>query len=277
MPARDATFSIPKLIATDLDGTLLNSAERISPRNRAVLERATASGVQLVLASGRPARWMLPVVEQLHIRPLCVAANGAIVYNSATGEILRSHILDSQTMENAARVCVDILGDHIGFGVERFHPDIYAPEEEIFRVTHNFAHLWDESHFSSFDLEKVIEKPAVKLLVRDEKRSAESMYSLLKHELSGVHITYSISEGLLELSYPHVTKVTGLAEVAKDYGVDSKDIIAFGDMPNDIDMLSWAGCGVAMGNAHPILKNYANFITKINDEDGVAHILEQWW
>ncbi|MGZ6800936.1 MAG: HAD family hydrolase, partial [Mycobacteriaceae bacterium] len=82
---------------------------------------------------------------------------------------------------------------------------------------------------------------------------------------------------LVELSAPGVTKATGLAKVAGDYGVEQATVIAFGDMPNDVPMLSWVGHGVAMGNAHPAAVAVANEITGSHTQDGLANVLERWW
>lgn len=81
----------------------------------------------------------------------------------------------------------------------------------------------------------------------------------------------------IELSAPGITKASGLAKVAETLSVDVKDIVAFGDMPNDVPMLTMVGLGVAMGNAHPAAVAAANEVTVTNAEDGVAHVLERWW
>jgi hypothetical protein len=90
-------------------------------------------------------------------------------------------------------------------------------------------------------------------------------------------LTFSHPRGLVEMSLPGVTKATGLAEVARDLEVDAADVVAFGDMPNDLEMLLWAGHGVAMGNAHPALLDVANEVTASHADDGLAVVLERWF
>jgi len=120
-------------------------------------------------------------------------------------------------------------------------------------------------------------KSAVKLLVRNDRKTAWDLYHLIKlvvpPELA--HITFSTDEGLLEISAPQVTKAAGLMAVAQFYGVPASDVVAFGDMPNDIEMLQWAGLGVAMGNADERVKVAADEITTSNDDFGVARVLER--
>ena len=91
------------------------------------------------------------------------------------------------------------------------------------------------------------------------------------------HVTYSMDEGLLEFSQPGVNKATGVSVLAAQYGVAPEEIVAFGDMPNDLEMLAWVGMGVAMANASPVLLDAADHVTVSNDEDGVTAVLEHWF
>jgi hypothetical protein len=120
--------------------------------------------------------------------------------------------------------------------------------------------------------------PAVKMLVRDPALSSDAMVAVLAPVVgSAGDLTFSHSGGLVEISAPGVTKATGLAEVAAAVGVSASDVVAFGDMPNDLEMLRWAGHGVAMGNAHPALREVADEVTATNAEDGLALVLERWF
>ena len=92
-----------------------------------------------------------------------------------------------------------------------------------------------------------------------------------------VQITHSSLDGLVEISAAGITKASGLAILAEKHGVAAADVVAFGDMPNDLPMLAWAGCSVAMGNAHDDVLAVADEVTSTNDEDGVAQVLERWF
>jgi hydroxymethylpyrimidine pyrophosphatase-like HAD family hydrolase len=122
-------------------------------------------------------------------------------------------------------------------------------------------------------------QPAIKLLVRQLDASSDVMAAAVSELLGAGHldVTFSTGYGLIELSAPGVTKATGLARLAGELGVARADVLALGDMPNDLSMLRWAGHGVAMANAHPAVLESADEITALNSEDGLALILERWF
>jgi len=130
-------------------------------------------------------------------------------------------------------------------------------------------------------LTEVLSAPAVKLLIRKAgAHSADMAADLVKHleaeQISG-DLTYSTNNGLLEVMPAGISKASGVAELAAMDGLGAGDVIAFGDMPNDIPMLAWAGHGVAMGNADPAAIAAADEVTAPNTEDGLARVLERWW
>ena len=128
------------------------------------------------------------------------------------------------------------------------------------------------------DRSALLSRPAVKLLIRDPRLSSDAMVAALTPVIGDqADLTFSYSRGLVEVSPPGVTKATGLAEVAQRHGVAAADVVAFGDMPNDLEMLRWAGHGVAMGNAHPALREVADEVTAANGEAGLALVLERWF
>src|SRR5262249_10840688 len=125
---------------------------------------------------------------------------------------------------------------------------------------------------------EVLGRTAVKLLVRHEGMTSEEMAKVASVVLDdSVTVTFSTSRGLIEISALGVTKATGLAEAASLLSLDASSVIAFGDMPNDIEMIRWAGHGVAMANAHEDVLAVADEITGPNTEDGVAQVLERWF
>ena len=124
----------------------------------------------------------------------------------------------------------------------------------------------------------VLSAPAVKLLVRKPGvPSSELAAMLAKHVGVLGDITYSTNDGLVEISSIGISKAVGLQQVARPLGISAQGTVAFGDMPNDVPMLLWAGHGVAMGNAHPEAVEAANEVTGSNDDDGLARVLERWW
>ncbi len=261
----------PLLVATDVDGTLLDPADRVTPRTLAVLGRVAAAGVGLVLVTGRPPRWIPPVVAQVRVAELAVCANGAVVYDAAADRVVSAHTLDAATLADLAAAVTAVL-PLAGLAVERVHP---VPS---FVAEPHYRHAWVGSDHEIRTRAEVVARPAVKLLVRDPRMHSEEIVAALTPAVgSAVDLTFSHPGGLVEISAPGVTKAAGLAEVALAAGVDAADIVAFGDMPNDLEMLRWAGHGVAMGNAHPALKEVADEVTATNAEDGLALVLERWF
>lgn len=271
----------PRLVASDIDGTLLNSQDRVIPRLREVITRLGGTGAHLTLATGRPHRWLAPVLEQLPVRPVCVCANGAVLYDSASDRVLRSHLVEPAVMAAVVATANEALAEFggVGVGVERVGEGAFDHESEYFAVAPNYLPAWEAPDCSVEDEEAVLAQPAVKLLLRNENLNAEQMYALVSPMIdeSQAHVTFSMSEGLLEVAAPGVTKALGVELLGKYYDVPQAETICFGDMPNDIEMLRWAGLGVAMGNARLEVKAAADHVTTTNDEGGVAEVLERWF
>lgn len=273
-----AGTAAPRLVVSDVDGTLINHAERVSDRMRAVVTAMQTKGAMFTLATGRPARWLLPILEQLPVRPTCVCANGAVVYDSATDTIIQSATLDSSVLHQL----VDTIREHLqgaGFGVERVGQSAYDRIDELFAVCPDFHHVWPSDEHATQPLDELLAKPVVKLLVRHPTMSSQAMFEQLNPHIDPdlAALTYSWPGGLLELAAPGVSKRSALQGLADSWGIHQRDIIAFGDMPNDIEMLTWAGRGVAMGNAPREVQAIANLVAPSNEADGVAAVLSTWF
>ena len=256
----------PRVVATDLDGTIFRSDNTVSDRTRAALALAEDRGAAVVLVTGRPTRWMHDVAEQTGHRGLAICGNGALLYDLHTEEVVERNLLDV----DAARAVVSALRAHlpdVAFAVER--------ESGFVREAH-YRLRWESDDVSVGDLRALLAEPMTKLLVRHEHLSADE---LLAHAVEVVGdratLTHSSTEGLLEVSGQGVSKASGLARYAEERGVPAADVIAFGDMPNDIPMLTWAGRSVAVANAHPEVLEVADEVTASNDDDGVALVLER--
>jgi len=265
----------PRLVASDVDGTLLDNDDTITPRTRAVVTALVQEGVPFVLVTGRPPRWIAPVVDQLGFAPLAVCANGAVLYDASTGTVLHARTLTVPLLQQAAELAVAALPG-CGLAAERVGAHDSATPQ--FVSAPGYAHAWLNPENTEVSADELTSEPAVKLLVRHSGMTSGAMAAVLAPLFDGtVDLTYSTDNGLVELSAPGVTKATGLATLAADYGVDQADVIAFGDMPNDVPMLAWVGHGVAMGNAHPAAVAAADEVTASHTEDGLAQVLERWW
>ena len=265
----------PHLVASDVDGTLIDGNDAVTPRTLAALAVLVQHDVPFVLVTGRPPRWMAPVIDQLGFAPLTVCANGAVLYDPAADIVLHAYTLDVPLLEQAAELTKRALPG-CGLAAERLGAHDSANPQ--FVSAPGYAHAWLNPQNTEVSADELTSEPAVKLLVRQSGMTSAEMNAVLAPLLHGiVDLTYSTNNGLVELSAPGITKATGLAAVAGDHGVAQEHVVAFGDMPNDIPMLSWAGHGVAMGNANPLVTEVADEVTASNSEDGLAQVLERWW
>ncbi len=267
----------PALVATDVDGTLLDDDEKISPRTKAAVRAAVDDGAQFVLASGRPPRWIKPVVEQLGFAPMAVCANGAVVYDPLTDRIVSARTLSADVLGELAEIATRVIPG-AGLAVERVGRSAHDAATPQFVSSPGYEHAWLNPDNTEVSAEDLLSAPAIKLLIRKAgASSADLAAGLAKHVGILGDITYSTNDGLVEVMPLGVSKATGVEELTRTHGISAADVVTFGDMPNDVPMLSWAGRGVAMGNAHPDALAAADEVTATNVKDGVARVLERWW
>ena len=254
------------MVATDLDGTIVRPDGTISARVRAALTAVENAGSWLVLVTGRPPRWLAPIADQTGHRGLAVCSNGAVLYDLHTETVLESHLL---TPEQLAALCTTLRTalPELAFAVE--YGDGFVHESRYplrFPATDNRA----------VELAELCSLPAVKLLARHEAMDPDTL--LMRARAVAGHLgelTHSSRDGLLEIGAPGVSKATGLARFCAEHGVDAADVVAFGDMPNDLPMLAWAGRAYAVANAHPQVLAAVIRIAPSVHEDGVAIVLEE--
>ncbi|MBO0679787.1 HAD family hydrolase [Mycolicibacterium sp. S2-37] len=270
-------MTLPAMIATDVDGTLLDDDEHVSPRTRAAVHAAVDAGAQFVLATGRPPRWIGPVVDALGLAPMAVCANGAVIYDPATDRILSARTLSTEALQQLADIATRVIPG-AGLAVERVGRSAHDAATPQFVSSPGYEHAWLNPDNTEVSMEDLLSAPAVKLLIRKAGASSADMAAELSGHLgSAGDITYSTNNGLIEVVPRGISKATGVDELARPLGLIAADIVTFGDMPNDIPMLRWAGHGVAMGNAHPEALAAADEVTARNSEDGLARVLERWW
>ncbi|BAX94990.1 haloacid dehalogenase [Mycobacterium shigaense] len=268
---------IPALVACDVDGTLFDEDETITPRTRAAVRAAVEAGAQFVVATGRPPRWIRPVVEELGFTPIAVCANGAVIYDPATDRVVSARTLPVDTLGELAEIASRVIPG-AGLAVERIGERAHDTATPQFVSSPGYEHAWLNPDNTEVSIADLLSAPAIKLLIRKAgARSADMAAELAKHVGMEGDITYSTNNGLVEVVPLGISKATGVEEVAKPLGISSGEVVAFGDMPNDMPMLLWAGLGVAMGNAHPDVLAAADEVTAPNSDDGVARVLERWW
>jgi Cof subfamily protein (haloacid dehalogenase superfamily) len=270
-------MTLPELIASDVDGTLLDDDEEISARTRNAVRAAVAAGAEFVLATGRPPRWVHPVVDALGFAPMAVCANGAVIYDPSTDRIVSARTLSADMLAELAEIATRVIPG-AGLAVERVGRSAHDAATPQFVSSPGYEHAWLNPDNTEVSTEDLLSAPAVKLLIRKAgARSSDMAAVLTKHIGLEGDITYSTNNGLVEVVPLGISKATGVEEVARPLGITAEDVVAFGDMPNDVPLLRWAGHSVAMGNAHPEAMAAANEVTAHNNDDGVARVLERWW
>ncbi|MCX4994712.1 HAD hydrolase family protein [Streptomyces longwoodensis] len=276
-PETPASTVPPRLIATDLDGTLLRDDKTVSPRTVAALAAAEQAGIDVFFVTGRPARWMDVVSDHVHGHGLAICGNGAAVVDLHGGpgahrfvkvrELPRQNALDAVgLLRDAAPGTVYAVEQTYGFHQEpdypKLHmeaPDDLAPAEEL---------LAPDGVASR--------EPILKILAYHPTLDPDAFLTVARLSVGDrANVTRSSPSALLELSGPEVSKASTLALCCAERGISHEEVVAFGDMPNDLEMLTWAGRSYAMGNAHPDVLAAASGRTAANNEDGVALVIEQ--
>ncbi|MBO0839654.1 MAG: HAD family phosphatase [Sciscionella sp.] len=272
----------PGLVACDIDGTLLDPTERVSDRTAAVIRRMRSTGTPFVLVSGRPPRWIPQVAEAIAADGYAVCGNGAVLYDIGADRVVSARLLQpAQLAESAAALDAALPGCALAAERSTITAHVTVPPlvaEPRYRHPWRLDHRGDHDQIRTVPRDEVIAQSAMKLLVRKEDLPSGELAAIAGQALGDdVDVTFSTDAGLIEVALAGVTKATGLAEVVRGYGLTSADVLAFGDMPNDLSMLRWAGHGVAMANAHRVVRAAADEITASNAEDGVAAVLERWF
>ncbi|MBV7698798.1 HAD family hydrolase [Streptomyces sp. TRM70350] len=276
-PETPAAAVPPRLIATDLDGTLLRDDKSVSPRTIAALAAAEEAGIEVFFVTGRPARWMDVVSDHVHGHGLAICGNGAAVVDLHGGpgahrfvkvrELARQNALDAvRLLRDAAPGTVYAVEQTYGFHQEpdypKLHmeiPDALAPAEQLLAADAPGAG-----------------EPVLKILAYHPEIDPDAFLTLARLAIGErANVTRSSPSALLEISGPGVSKASTLALCCAERGISHEEVVAFGDMPNDVEMLTWAGQSYAMGNAHPDVIAAASGRTVANNDDGVAIVIER--
>lgn len=257
-----------RVIAVDLDGTLLRSDTTVSARTVAALRRATDAGTRTVIVTARPPRFAEALAAEAGISGIAVCCNGAAIYDLATGDL---RIVRELPIDIAARCATVIAGvlPSAGFSLETGHRLLVGPGYG-FRGSRSMGRV---AVATVDELWRVAES-SVKLHAWSPAPSTDAILALLAGLLPDVECTYS-GGGTYDITARGATKAGALAELCAGWRVDADEVIAFGDMPNDLSVLRWAGTSVAVANAHPEVLAAADRRTGSNDEDGVAMVLEE--
>ncbi|MDH6215123.1 HAD family hydrolase [Streptomyces pseudovenezuelae] len=257
-----------KLIATDLDGTLLRSDESVSPRTRAALVATAEAGAAHIVVTGRAVPWTRHILDDLGYEGLAVCGQGAQVYDAGAHRLLTSVTLDRQLAAVAlAKIEAQVGPLYLAAGRDGLDGDVLVGPGYTASETLPSTPFTDASDLWAAPLNKIyIQHP----------RLSDDELARTAQDAAGGFVTVAMAgEGIVELLPLGLSKATGLSLAARRLGIKAAETIAFGDMPNDITMFAWAARGVAMANAHEELKAVADEVTCSNEEDGIAVVLER--
>ena len=261
---------LPKLIATDLDGTLVRSDDTVSGYTHEVLERVRAAGIRVVGATGRGPRLTRLTRNDIRDADFLVLAQGGWVIDQGENEILRSASLPGAAVTG-------LLAD--------LEAEMGPLSVMVEALAHEDAPLWGDYDPTWRYPVAVHPRPraeclageVIKVFARSFEHDVDDLLAAAERIVSpSVASVTQAGLNYVEICPPHVDKGTGLAVVAEAVGVDPSDVLVFGDMPNDLPMFAWAGWStVAVANAHPAVLAAADEVTLSNDEDGVAVYLDR--
>ena len=258
-----------KLIASDMDDTLLNSDTKISERNAAAIRKAIDAGIIFMIATGRMYVSVKPYADSLGLDVPLVTYNGALVKGSKSGKVFYEHPLKLQT-------ALELLA--------------YCKEKDYYIQSYQGDALWvkELTEFSAFYTrisgvpatpvgEKLYHPEAApyKLLAMTKPENFQEVWQDIQRQFAGKVVVTSSRDNFLELMEPGVNKWNAVKAVAEFYGIKPEEIMCIGDSNNDLSMIENAGTGVAVANAKPAVRAAAKIVTASNDEDGVAQVIER--
>jgi hydroxymethylpyrimidine pyrophosphatase-like HAD family hydrolase len=265
-------FAMPKLVATDLDGTLVRSDETVSDYSHTILRKIREAGIPVAVATGRGPRLIELCRMNVPDVDFFVLAQGGYVLDQrdpADERVLRRDRIDGAALAKALRLIEEAAGVPLTVLVEALE----EPRSPLWGDAHA---VWPWPEWEPYDRALALAGPAYKGFARAERLGADELLAIARTVVPGslAEVTQA-GLGYIELTAPGVTKGTGLAVVARELGIGPEDVLVFGDMPNDVPMFEWARWRrVAVANAHPDILALADEVTASNDADGVAAWLE---
>ncbi|MFG3495989.1 HAD family hydrolase [Streptomyces sp. NPDC047928] len=258
-----------KLVATDLDGTLLRSDESVSRRTRDALAAVTAAGAAHIVVTGRSVPWTRHILDDLGYEGLAVCGQGAQVYHAGEHRLLTSVTLDRQ-LAGLALAKIEAEVGPLALAASRDGLDGEVLVSPGYRVQDGPL-----PYVPFTDLADVWSAPLNKMYIQHPHLDDDALATAARTAVGNLVDVVMAGAGVVEILPLGLSKATGLSLAARRLGARSTDTIAFGDMPNDIPMFAWAAHGVAMANAHDDLKAVAHEITASNEADGIAVVLEE--
>lgn len=259
------------LIASDLDGTLINSEQGISKQNTDAIASFIREGGRFAIATGRTELTAMPFIEQLSTNSPCILYNGAAIYDTKANTYIKAHFLNKKTLlgllkeilQSFSKVCMQIF----------VHGNIYIVSGED---NMDPFMLKEKQKFEIVCIDDIADENWVKVLLNDTNQTLHEIQQFINAKLPPglIHTAFS-AVTYLELFAWGITKGSALLDLLELTGIDREKTITIGDYCNDIEMIKAAGLGVATANAHPLLKEAADIITVSNDEHAISSLINK--
>lgn len=277
-------FPVPqglRLIATDLDGTLIPHGGTVSDRTMAALSAAEAAGIHVVYVTGRPPRWLAPVVEVTGHTGYAIGANGAVVMNLAAGTVdISASISAEAVLEIAKRIRMAVPDAVLGIEtVDDIRVEAGYEAARGGRTAEGLAPGRPAGRPRGERVEDLLDdQPIIKMIAISPNSTPDGLLTIGQHAVGDLASTThsATSTAMIEIGPAGVTKASTLATLATGLQIEASQIISFGDMPNDLAMLRWAGLGYAMAGGHPEAIATADHLAPPATDDGVAQVLEPY-
>lgn len=263
-----------KLLALDMDGTLLKNDGTISEITKQSLLEARKKGIRIVIATGRPIQGITRYLEELKLigdDDYVLAYNGSIVYNTKTLTTLIKNGISGKDAKEIFNLSKKLNAEFHGFTEEGCiapHKNKYTEGEEL----HNKAKII----ITDFENDLNDDKFVIKVMMMEEPSKLDSIISNIPEEFLKKYNVVRSTPFMVEFMNKNCNKTSGLKSLAEHLNISQDEIIACGDAENDIDMIEYAGLGVAMDNASDFVKSKADYITDSNEKDGIAKVISQY-
>ena len=285
-----------KLIAIDLDGTLLNSYGVITENTKKIIKKVEEQGVNIILASGRPIDSIQAIANEIESKKYFIAGNGAIVYDIEKNEIIYENCLKKQKVLEIIKICEEnsigysiytekeILTTALKYNVLYYHKEnLKKPEDKKTKISiiQNMEEYIKNDNTSRYlkitvcDEDKIVFDSIIRKLRNLKDIEVLDVSHMARKTIKQGTEEIAVEYYYTEISRKNVDKWNAIEFLAKKLEIDSKDIMAIGDNINDKQMIKNAGLGVAMGQSTPVITNVANEVTSSNNEEGVAKILQK--
>ena len=262
-----------RLIASDLDGTLLGADGSVSSRTRAALDAARTAGIHVIPVTARQPIGLRAIGAEAGFDDWALCSNGAFAVHLVSDELLFAQELGTETLRSLTEALTESVPGLL-FASVRDGGEGFVAQHGYAELAGFIDHKRDPTTMGGVPLEDVLAAPTLKLVIRHPELAPTVLFEAVRAlGLTGFEATLS-GAPFVEVMAEGVTKATGLARLCERLDIDRTEVIAFGDALNDVEMLRWAGRGVAVANASPVVRDAADEIAPAHTEDGVAQVLE---